>query len=611
MRRLLLTSLLLVLTISTICADEVSFVASAPKSVVVNQQFRLSYKVNRARVKEPSISDITGFSILSGPNRSTQQSYYQDANGNIEASNSVTFTYILLAEKEGEYTLPAATITVDGAKVTSNVVKIKVLPEDKSSKSSQGGSSRERVDRNSSSTKIADDELFVRATLNKTKVFEQEAVLLTYKVYSLVNLTNLNNPTPELKGFHIQEVNLSRDKQFELDRYNDRNYHSIVWRQFVLFPQQSGKIEIPSLEFEGVVAVQTRRNLDPFEMMFNGGPSYVEVKKKLKSNALTLNVESLPMGKPVSFSGGVGKFSISSTISNTELKTNEETTLKVIVKGVGNMKLIGTPQIEFPSEFEVYDPIINNNYSLKTNGFSGEKVYEYLITPRSSGTFTIPAAKFSYFDTATNSYKTIESESHIINVEKDKETTVAVASAYVGKERGKILASDIRHIKLGESKLRKGNDTFFASAVYYMFFIVPLLMFVACIIVYRKKVAENANVSLVRTKKANKVAVKRLKIAKRLLKENKKNEFYDEILKTLWGYMSDKLSIPVSQLSKENVATELSAKGVDEALVNELRDLLNDCEFARYAPGDAAAAMDKTYSNSIDIISKMENSIKK
>lgn len=610
MRRFLLTSLLFVFTILAVCADEVTFVASAPKSVVVNQQFRLSYKVNRVKAKEPSIADIPGFRILSGPNRSTQQSI-QMMNGKMESTESVTFTYILMAEKEGEYTFPSATVTVDGEKVTSNTVNVKVLPEDKNSSSSQGGSNRERVERNSSSTRIADDELFVRATLNKTKVFEQEAVLLTYKVYSLVNLTNLSNPTPDLKDFHIQEVELPRDKQFELDRYNDRNYHSIVWRQFVLFPQQNGKIEIPSLEFEGVVAVQTRRNMDPFEMMFNGGPSYVEVKKILKSNPLTLNVESLPAGKPVAFSGGVGKFSISSTISNTDLKTNEEITLKVIVKGVGNMKLIGAPQMEFPSEFEAYDPIINNKYSLKNNGFSGEKVFEYLVTPRSSGTFTIPGAKFSYFDIAANSYKTIESEAYTINVEKDKEAVTAVASAYVGKERSKVLASDIRHIKLSESKLSKGNDTFFASVAYYMFFIIPLLMFIASIVVYRKKVAENANVSLVRTKKANKVAVKRLKIAKHLLKENKKNEFYDEILKTLWGYMSDKLSIPVSQLSKENVAIELMSKGAEESLVNELHDLLNDCEFARYAPGDATSAMDKTYSSSIDIISKMENSIKK
>ena len=610
MRRFLLTSLLFVFTILAVCADEVTFVASAPKSVVVNQQFRLSYKVNRVKAKEPSIADIPGFRILSGPNRSTQQSI-QMMNGKMESTESVTFTYILMAEKEGEYTFPSATVTVDGEKVTSNTVNVKVLPEDKNSSSSQGGSNRERVERNSSSTRIADDELFVRATLNKTKVFEQEAVLLTYKVYSLVNLTNLSNPTPELKDFHIQEVELPRDKQFELDHYNGRNYHSIVWRQFVLFPQQNGKIEIPSLEFEGVVAVQTRRNMDPFEMMFNGGSAYVEVKKILKSNPLTLNVESLPAGKPVAFSGGVGKFSISSTISNTELKTNEEVTLKVIVKGVGNMKLIGAPQIEFPSEFEAYDPIINNKYTLKNNGFSGEKVFEYLVTPRSSGTFTIPGAKFSYFDIAANSYKTIESEAYTINVEKDKDAAAAVASAYVGKERSKVLASDIRHIKLGESKLSKSNDMFFASVVYYLFFIIPLVLFVLCIVIYRKKVAENANVSLVRTKKANKVAVKRLKIAKRLLKENKKNEFYDEILKTLWGYMSDKLSIPVSQLSKENVAIELMSKGAEESLVNELHNLLNDCEFARYAPGDAASAMDKTYSNSIDIISKMENSIKK
>ena len=272
---------------------------------------------------------------------------------------------------------------------------------------------------------------------------------------------------------------------------------------------------------------------------------------------------------------------------------------------------LGNPKVEFPSEFEVYDPIINNNFSLRTSGFSGEKVYEYVITPRSSGTFTIPAAEFSYFDTSSNSYKTIESESYTIEVEKGKDAPAATASSYIGKEKGKVLATDIRHIKLDEDEPQKQHSTLFGSIAYVLSYLLPLLLFVIYIIVYRRKMAENANYTLVRTKKANKVAVKRLKIANRFLKENKKNEFYDEILKTLWGYMSDKLSIPVSQLSKENIATELSGKGVDEALINEMQELLNDGEFARYAPGDAGSTMDKVYYKAIDVISKMENSIKR
>lgn len=611
MKRLFSTILLLITITGTILADGISFVTSAPRSVVVGQQFRISYKVNRLKVAEPTIPEIEGFRILTGPHRSTQTSM-QMVNGETTTSQSVTFTYTLLAEKEGDYTIPAATIVVEGEKTTSNEVKIKVLPADQRGNSSSQNSNNNRgISSSSESTNISNDDLFIKASLSKAKVYEQEAVLLTYKVYSAVNLTNLDFPTPDLKGFHIQEVELPKEKHFELEHYNGRNYQTLIWRQFVLFPQQSGKIEIPSLTFEGVVAVQTRRSMDPFEMMFNGGPSYVEVKKSLKTNSLKLNVEKLPTNRPANFSGGVGKFSISSSINNTDLKTNEEITLKVVVKGVGNMKLIGNPEVEFPSEFEVYDPIISNKFSLQNNGFSGEKIYEYVITSRASGTYTIPAAKLSYFDTTTGSYRTVETESYTLNIEKGKESQTTTISSYIGKEKGKVLGSDIRHIKLGEDAGVKDNRVLFGSFIYLLSYIIPLMIFIGYIITYRRKMAENSNLELVRNKKANKVAVKRLKIAHKLLKENRKNEFYDEILKTIWGYLSDKLSIPVSQLSKENIVTELKNKGVNEAMTSGIMELLNEGEYARYAPGNADATMDKIYSNAIEIISKMENSIKR
>ena len=611
MKRLFSTILLLITITGTILADGISFVTSAPRSVVVGQQFRISYKVNRLKVAEPTIPEIEGFRILTGPHRSTQTSM-QMVNGETTTSQSVTFTYTLLAEKEGDYTIPAATIVVEGEKTTSNEVKIKVLPADQRGNSSSQNSNNNRgISSSSESTNISNDDLFIKASLSKAKVYEQEAVLLTYKVYSAVNLTNLDFPTPDLKGFHIQEVELPKEKHFELEHYNGRNYQTLIWRQFVLFPQQSGKIEIPSLTFEGVVAVQTRRSMDPFEMMFNGGPSYVEVKKSLKTNSLKLNVEKLPTNRPANFSGGVGKFSISSSINNTDLKTNEEITLKVVVKGVGNMKLIGNPEVEFPSEFEVYDPIISNKFSLQNNGFSGEKIYEYVITPRASGTYTIPAAKLSYFDTTTGSYRTVETESYTLNIEKGKESQTTTISSYIGKEKGKVLGSDIRHIKLGEDAGVNDNRVLFGSFIYLLSYIIPLMIFIGYIITYRRKMAENSNLELVRNKKANKVAVKRLKIAHKLLKENRKNEFYDEILKTIWGYLSDKLSIPVSQLSKENIVTELKNKGVNEAMTSGIMELLNEGEYARYAPGNTDATMDRIYSNAIEIISKMENSIKR
>ena len=606
MKRIILTLLLFISVIGNVLADDVTFVASAPKSVVLGQHFRLTYTVNTTDAKEPVIADMPDFDILSGPNISTQQSY-SSVNGKTTSSVSVTFTYILLPKSEGEFTIQPAKINAKGKDITSNSLSIKVLPEDKASSAAQNGDRRQG---GNTSANISNDDLFMRATLSKTKVYEQEAVLLTYKVYSAVNLTNLSFPTPELKGFNIQEVELPQEKQFELEHYNGRNYNTIVWRQFVLFPQQSGKLEIPSLDFEAVVAVQNRRSVDPFEMMFSGFSGYVEVKKVLKTKPLSLEVEKLPFGKPADYSGGVGEFTIGSTINNTKLKTNSEFTLKVIVKGTGNMRLLGNPQFELPTEFESYDPVIENNFRLTANGFKGEKVYEYLITPKASGTYTIPSAHLSFFNTSTGSYETLKTQEYTVEVEKGSEAAVTlIDNTQINKEKGKVLASDIRHIKYGdEGKAEK--SIFFGSSRYMLSYAISLLLVLLFLVIYRKKVAENANTSLVRTKKANKVATRRLKVAKTLMKENKVNEFYDEILKAMWGYTSDKLSIPMSQLSKENIASTLLSRGVSDELVTEFQEILSEGEFARYAPGDKEAAMEKLYTMSINVISKMENSIK-
>lgn len=607
MKRILLTSLLLLTTIAAALADEITFVANAPKSVVAGKRFSITFEINNKTDGQPSIPDIDGLRILSGPNYSTFTSR-QNVNGRVTTRQTITFTYIVIADNEGEIDIPAASISVDGKKYTSNPVTIKVLPQDKTQNTSRQTTSS--ASSRSSSTDISADDLFVLASLSKTKVYEQEAVLLTYKVYSNVNLVNLDNPVPDLHGFNIQEIELPQERQFELDRYNERNYNSVVWRQFVLFPQQTGKIEIPAMNFEAVVAVQTRRTLDPFEMMFNGGYSYVEVKKRLKSNSLVLDVKELPAGKPADFSGAVGRFTINSNISTTQLKSNEEFTLKVSVKGEGNMKLMGDPVINFPSEFDAYDPIINNNFTLTKRGFAGEKVYEYIVTPRTAGTFELPAAQFTYLDASTGTYKTIESQPYKLTIEKGSTTSSQQGGIYVVKEEGKILANDIRHIKLGNNDA-ESDGNIYGSPLYELYYIVPFAIFLLCVLIWRKRIADNANVVRVKTKKANSVAVRRLKNAKQLMHNNKSNEFYDELLKAVWGYMSDKLSIPLSRLSKDNIASELSVKGVDSVAISKLNDLLNECEFARYAPGDAGTKMDQLYNKAIDLISKMENSIKR
>ena len=604
MMRKIILFFILISTVIGAWADGITFSANAPEVVVSGDQFRLSFTVNSQKVRDFRAPNMKGFEVLMGPSRSTQ---YQNYNGVV--TNSITFTYILMAEKEGTYTIPGATIVADGNNYTSNSVEIKVLPPDQSS-SSAGSSNSARSSRNqANSGKITDKELFMTATASKTNVYEQEAILLTYKVYTQVNLTALDGDIPDLKGFHTQEVELPNQKTYSLEHYNGRNYNTLVWRQLVLFPQQTGQIEIPSVTFEGTVS-QMVASADPFDAFFNGG-NYVKITKNIVTPKLTINVKELPAGKPANFSGGVGEFTLSSSINTQELKTNDAVTIKLVISGTGNMKLINTPEVGFPQDFEIYDPKVENKFNLTRNGLSGNKVIEYLAIPRHAGVYTIPPIEFSYFDLKSQSYKTLKTDAYTLNVAKGEGNSDQVVANFTSKEDLKVLGQDIRYIKTGDTHLTKKDDYFFGSISYYLWYIIPLGLFIAFLAINRKQAMENANVAKVRTKKANKVATKRMKNAGKLLAEKKSEAFYDEVLKALWGYISDKLSMPVSQLSKDNIEEELQKHQVSEELIKEFINNLNECEFARYAPGNQDEKMDKIYSSAIDVISKMENSIKR
>lgn len=589
-------------------ADKVRFVAEAADVVVSGDQVRLVFTVNSQDIKDFRAPSIKGFDVLMGPSRS-QQSSIQIINGKRTSNSSTAFTYILLAGSPGTYTIPAASVEVNGEKVFSNAISIKVLPQDQNSGNSgnNGGGSASSSRSQAAGSRISSNDLFITATASKTTVHEQEAILLTYKVYTVVNLRQLYGKMPDLKGFHTQEVELPQQKTFTLEHYKGRNYNTTVWSQYVLFPQQTGKLEIPSITFDGVVAQQTVSD-DPFDAFFNGG-GYVEVKKKITTPKVVINVQPLP-AKPAGFSGAVGEFKLASSINATDVKTNDAVTIKLTLSGTGNMKLIGTPEVKFPQDFEIYDPKVTDDYKLTNSGLTGTKTFEYLAIPRHAGNFTIPAVEFTYFDLKSNSYKTLKTEAYNLKVAKGQGNADQVISDFTNKESVKMLGKDIRFIKLGDSSLRPKGDFFFGTVGYYLCYLIPLLLFVVFAVIYRQKALENANVAKVKTKKANKVATRRMKLAGKLLAENKKNEFYDEVLKALWGYISDKLSIPVSQLSKDNIEAELTNYGVPEALIAEFIGVLNECEYARYAPGNENEAMDKVYSASVEVISKMENSIK-
>ena len=590
--------------------SQVRVTASAPGEVINGDQFKLSYTVNTQDVSDFKIPSIQDFDVLYGPSRS-EESSVQIINGKVTSNSSITFTYVLSTQKAGSFTLPVATVTVNGKNYRSNTLKIKVLPGGGGTSgqggAQQGNAAANRMHTQDAGSKITGKDLFITVTASKQRVYEQEAVLLTYKVYSLVSLTQLMGDMPDLDGFHTQEIQLSQEKSMKLENYNGRNYGTVVWRQYVLFPQQTGKLTIPSIKFEGIV-VQQNRNIDPFDAFFNGGSSMVEVKKTIVAPSITLQVDALPQ-RPTNFSGAVGRFNVSSSISPQSLKANEALTLRTVVSGSGNMKLIKAPTVSFPKDFEVYDPKVTDKTSIAKSGVSGNKVFDYVAIPRHGGKYQIPATEFCYFDLDSRQYKTLRTEAYEVEVAKGSGRSRHNVDD-TDKEDLQLLGSDIRFIKTGDVEFINNNETFFGTTGYAVSYLVPFVLFVVLVIIFRKKAIENANMAKIRGKKASKVAVKRLKKANQLLKSGEKASFYDEVMRALWGYVGDKLNIPVAELSKDNVQEKLVARGADEALTQAFLEALNECEFARFAPGNPEAAMDNMYTKASQVIGKMENTIK-
>ena len=599
------------LVCSTVHAEDVTFTADAPSAVVMGETFRLSYTINTHSVKNFRVGNIVDFDVLMGPSQSSSSST-SIVNGVRTSSKTITYTCILRPKQEGTFTIPAATITAEGKPMTSKELVVKVLPPDQRGSSAQQTSAQGRgTTSTSQSGKINDEDLFIVATVNKKKVYEQEAILLTYKIYTTVNLTNVSGKMPDLKGFHTQEVEMPKgNREFELEHYKGRNYRTIVWSQYVLFPQQSGQLEIPSITFEGTIA-QRVQNYDPFEAFFNGGSSYVNVQKAIHTPKLTIDVSPLPSGKPASYYGGVGDFKISSTISATELKENEAVTLKLVISGTGNMKLIKTPEVKFPADFEIYDPKVDNKFTLKTSGLSGNKVIEYLAIPRHGGNYTIPPVEFSYFDVKSGAYKTLATPEYVLNVAKGSGTSTSAPVNYVSKEELRLLGQDIRYINLAEAKYRGKGSYFYGTTSYWLWYIIPFIGFIVIIIVYRKQAVENANMAKVKTKKAGKMATRRLKVAKQKMQQKDKAGFYDEVLKALWGYLGDKLSMPVSELSKDNIAVKLAQCQVAQEVIDECIALVGECEFARYAPSLSHLSEEQIYDKVDALMDSLENAIRR
>ena len=612
--RMMMVKVLLVLfTIhySLFTAIAQTLTASAPSQVAVGEQFRLTYTINTQNVSEFRAGNIPDeLEVLIGPNRSMQSSY-QMINGHTSSSSSITYTYIVVATKNGSFTIPAAHAVVDGKSIASNSLTIKVAGSARNqANGGMGGQQRQRNEESEmrdAGSHISGSDLFIKVSANKKRVYEQEPILLTYKVYTLVTLTQLEGKMPDLKGFHTQEVDLPQQKSFKVETLNGRPYKTVTWSQYVMFPQLTGKLQIPSITFNGIVA-QQNRNIDPFEAFFNGGSGYIEVKKQIQAPGIEIQVDPLPT-RPANFSGGVGKFDISAQLDKTDVKANDPVKLHVVVSGIGNLKLIKQPVVEFPKDFDRYDAKITDKTRLTVNGVEGSMIYDILAVPRHQGKYEIPPIEFTYFNTSTRQYETVRTEGFTLNVAKG--AGGSSVSDFTGQEDLQLLGKDIRHIKTGDTRQHSLDDFFFGSTGYWIALAVLALIFISLFVIFRQRAIENANITKRRAGKANKVATKRLKKASKLMADNKPGEFYDEVLRALWGYVGDKLNIPVEQLSHDNISQRLTDRNVDEDTIAQFMGALDECEFERYAPGDPKGNMNKVFDKAMTAIEKIESTMKK
>lgn len=597
---------LICLFIACACFSQVIRV-STPSRVEAGENFRVSFKVTTQDVDDfrSGLHSTDVVEVIAGPYTSSESSF-QMVNGHTSSSSSITYTYTLYAAKSGVYNIPAAHARVGGKQISSRPAKVTVVG---SAQGRGNNSPKMHEDDNYpphmkvAGSAISGRDLFIKVSANKRKVYEQEPILLTYKVYTLVDLTQLEGKMPELTGFHTQEIPLPQQKSFHIERVNGKPYRTVTWSQYVMYPQMTGKMEIPSITFKGIV-VQQNRSVDPFEAFFNGGSGYVEVKRNIVAPSIKIDVLPLPH-KPANFSGGVGKFNISAQLNKNELKAGDPLSLRIVVGGIGNLKLIKQPVVNFPKEWDKYDPKVTDKTKLTSNGLEGNMIYDILAVPRNQGHYTIPPVELTYYDTSLNQYKTIKTQSFEIEVAKGDGSRSSVVD--YSKDQPK----DIKDIKKGEAELHSVDNFFFGSVGYLMSLLIPFAAFVALLVIFRNRAIDNADLVKMKGKKANKIATKRLRQANKLMLAGKTNEFYDEVLRALWGYVGDKLNMPAEKLSRENISEKLQSHNVDDNTISKFLSAIDDCEMMRFAPGDPEGNMNKTFESAMTAIMEIENVMKK
>ncbi|MCL2133871.1 MAG: BatD family protein, partial [Bacteroidales bacterium] len=593
--------------IFTAAAQDVSFSTAAPRVVGVGENFRITINLS-AEPEHFTPPEFSGLSILAGPSKSTMTNI-QMVNGRTTQSFTVTYTYIVQATAEGKAQIGAAKATVDGKSYQTQPVSIDVVkdaPAQQGAQQSgqQGGQPQNRGNTNQPSADETD--VFVRIQFNKSQVVRGEYLTATIKLYTRqMNILGFENyKFPTFNGFWSQEIESPQRLNFQRETFDGKIYNVAVVRRYALFPQQTGTLKIDPVEITCVL--QVKGNSQPrsfFDSFFDTPQS---IRKNIASPIVAIEVHKLPDGAPASFKGTVGSnFQMEARFNRDSIQANDAVNLVVRISGEGNLKLLESPQVNFPPHFETYDTKITDNTKASDFGISGSKSFEYPVIPRSEGSFDIPGPEFSYYDINKKQYVTLRSNDLHIGVSKDPNAGTAVTTQGINQQSVKSLNSDIQYIK--RAPLALGSTVlFFGSMPYYAVFIALLLLFFIIYFQLKRHIKRTQDIRRTRHRKATKIAKKRLKAAGEFLRQHNMNSFYDELSRAMWGFLTDKAGLSVADLSREKAREVMQAKNAKEEDITAYLQVLDECEFARYAPGAGQSAMQKVYEVAIQIISKFE-----
>lgn len=587
-------------------AQDVSFTASASKTTVgAGEQFQISFSVNGngSKFQAPTFRD---FDLLMGPNQSMST---QITNGGV--SQTVSYSYILIAQKEGTYDIPPATIEVNGKKLQSNSLHITVVKGNppQQSQGSSGGTSQQ------SATGLDSKSIFVRAAVDRSNVLLGEAITVTYKIYSKVDVVAYDiGKLPAFTGFWSENIVLQQRLLFSNRETIDGVLYNVgELKKVVIYPQRSGTLTVDPMEMTVRVRMQVKRNRqsnDPFDMFFNNPfGNFRDVDQQLKSDPVKITVRELPKPSPdCHFNGTVGKFNAEFSLDRKETKTNEAVTLRIKFTGKGNIKLIEAPAVNLPPDIETYDPKVSENINIAAGGSNGTKTFEYLLIPRKPGNFKIPLESFCYFDIGKKNYVSIAPPDLSVAVERGNESGAATVSG-ASKEDVKMLNKDIRFIKTAPLQDPFSGKLIFLSPAFFALQAFPFAALLLILVVRRKQIQQQSNIALMRSRKADSVAKKRLKTAKKFLAANEKQKFLDEMFRALWGFVSDKLRIPVAELSRDRIREELTLKNTSEEIINSFTETVDACEYARFAPA-TDYRLEDIYNTGIHVITSLDKSLK-